>query len=43
MENFNLSDDAINNMNIICAATGRQLTEEQMMFASDFTKPTATV
>lgn len=40
MENFNLSDDAINNMNIICAATGRQLTEEQMMFASDFTKPT---
>jgi len=27
-------------MNIICGATGRKLTEEQAVFASDFTKPT---
>lgn len=35
-----LSMDEINNLNIICAATGRRLTDEQMIFASDFTKPT---
>lgn len=40
MENINLSDDIITNLNMICGATGRQLTEEQMMFAADFTKPT---
>lgn len=27
-------------MDIICAATGRKLTDEQKVFASDFTKPT---
>lgn len=35
-----LSNDTINNLNIICAATGQKLTDEQMVFASDFTRPT---
>lgn len=40
MENINISDDILNNLNSVCAATGRKLTEEQALFASDFTKPT---
>lgn len=35
-----LSNDVISSLNIICSATGLGLTDEQKVFASDFTKPT---
>lgn len=35
-----LSDDERMSLDMACSATGRKLTEEQMIFASDFTKPT---
>lgn len=35
-----LSNDTISSLNLICSATGQELTDEQKVFASDFTKPT---
>lgn len=35
-----LSNDVINSLNVICSATGQELTDEQKVFAADFTKPT---
>lgn len=35
-----LTNDVISSLNIICSATGQELTDEQKVFAADFTKPT---
>ena len=35
-----LTNDEHISLDLICAATGRKLTLEQKIFASDFTKPT---